>query len=456
MYKKISLLKNVLKVIILGFVIFNMLKSCSMAYNIDDLYDYALQIQTMENVPSGVTYNANRIVQFYNRLKDYAVLQNAKSLLVQNTYPNVTILYYNDVYKISFNNQGNMSGLPATNGIYISEYGNFYNVNNVNFTQTQSSSFGLLDLSLNTKEEIQNFNWSAWYLNNRYDEPSHFLYTPYNITTIDDYNILKFNYVGNVGIGLLGVNDFYLLEARLKDSSLTTLGSALWNENQECYYRDNALLVEDNTRILVNTVYLSYYEPYYLEFTIYSDSTNYEINGYLYKFYPPNAVIENGQIVSAGSGDYTNQNQTIDIIGGVVGELPSGDSPGSGILGGIARLFVPSSDFFLNYFNNLNDWLTNHLGFIYTPFEIVINLFQRILTIDYSNPHVEIGPYTLPLNEDFELVPKITYYFNDLLENQKFKDVYDIYLVIVDGIIYTGFVYLCYCKYEEIIGGSKK
>lgn len=69
MYKKIFFIKNLLKVFILGFVLFNILKSCSMAYNIDDIYEYAMQLQTMSNVPSDISYCANKIIQKYEQLK---------------------------------------------------------------------------------------------------------------------------------------------------------------------------------------------------------------------------------------------------------------------------------------------------------------------------------------------------------------------------------------------------
>lgn len=283
-----------------------------------------------------------------------------------------------------------------------------------------------------------------------------FEFIPYSIDVIDDYNIVKFAYTGNVALGRLGDNTYYQLQVNLKDKNLNTIGTAYFNENQEFYYQDNALIVEDNNLIYANTIYLYYTQPYYLEFTIYSDSENYEINGYSYKFYPYSAVIENGVIIDSGDTTFNNQDQSIYLVQNIVGTLPSGDNPGSGILGGIALLFIPSSSFFFEYFNNLNNWLTDHLGFLYSPFSIVIDLLNRIINVDFSDPMVEFGPYNLPLNDDIQLVNHYEYHFNDLLQDENLSEVYNIYLLVVDGILIFGFLYMLYCKYEEIIGGNKE
>lgn len=131
----------------------------------------------------------------------------------------------------------------------------------------------------------------------------------------------------------------------------------------------------------------------------------------------------------------------------------SGD-PGSGLFGGIGSLFLPSNDFFLQYFNNLHNWASSHLGLLYTPFEFLFNLLNRIIEADYSDPMVEIGPYTLPLNDNITLIPKLTYHFNDLLEDENMQNIHEIYLLIIDGILIIGLLRLAYIKYEEIIGGN--
>lgn len=136
----------------------------------------------------------------------------------------------------------------------------------------------------------------------------------------------------------------------------------------------------------------------------------------------------------------------------------SGDSGdrGFGIFGGLKDLFVPKDDFFLEYFNNIHDWASQHLGFLYAPFEFLFNFLNRILTVDYSDPMVEIGPFTLPLNDDIVLLQKYEYHFNDLLQDENIDLVHDYYLIIIDGLLIIGLLHLAYKKYEEIIGGKEK
>lgn len=131
----------------------------------------------------------------------------------------------------------------------------------------------------------------------------------------------------------------------------------------------------------------------------------------------------------------------------------SGD-PGSGLFGGLASLFIPSPDYFKNHFEKTQTWANQHLGILTVPFTFLSNFLNGILTANYSDPMVEIGPFTLPLNDDITLVPKITYHFNDLLQNENFDTIHDIYLLIIDGIIVYGLFRLAFNKYEEIIGGN--
>ena len=325
MDKKILNIKNILRIIISILVIFSMLKSYSMAYSFEQFeqflnacYDNNITTNAM-NIYE-LDYARNNIYKITNYITQHNVdISEYTCFAIRNSNGSQTALNSNNFMEVWFFKTAPGFGYQdGGNGAYFDIYtnsGTFY-ITTTGFLYTKSPSWnnnykcGIFEnktFDSNFKNCLTQQKWDP----NEHPITPPFDFTPYNITTIDDYNILKFAYVGNTALGILGENEYYQLEVRLKESSLITLGTALFNENQECYYRDNALIVEDNTRILANTVYLSYYEPYYLEFTIWKDSSNYEINGHLYKFYPPNAVIENGQIVDPGSGDYTNQDVTI-------------------------------------------------------------------------------------------------------------------------------------------------
>lgn len=192
-------------------------------------------------------------------------------------------------------------------------------------------------------------------------------------------------------------------------------------------------------------------------------------------FLPLGTVITDGAITYMPSGDfsYNNQQSTNDIIASVnniVGTLPtmstdlsgdfSGDlssevDAGSGILGGIFSLFVPDGNFFRSYFNELNGFFSDRLGILYFPFEFIVSFLQRVINIDFSEPTIIFGPYTLPLNDDFELVPEIEIDFNSYLEENNLKSLHDTYLLIVDGILIVGYINLLKKTYDEVIKNRK-
>lgn len=145
------------------------------------------------------------------------------------------------------------------------------------------------------------------------------------------------------------------------------------------------------------------------------------------------------------------ENKVEDVILGTENE--SGDREGGllgGLLDGIKSFFIPEDDYFNNYFNELNEWFSDRLGLLYFPFDLLFDFFGRVTSINFDDQILTIGPYTMPLNDDFELVPKIELDFKTFVENEDIKGVYDIYLIIVDGLIIFGLSQLIRIKYEEV------
>lgn len=115
----------------------------------------------------------------------------------------------------------------------------------------------------------------------------------------------------------------------------------------------------------------------------------------------------------------------------------------------IKSLFIPSDDFFSTYFTNLQNWFSDRLGFLFYPFELIIDILNDILNIDFSEPQFNIPD----INEPFtgkKLISATTFNFNDLLDNSVWNTVHNIYLILVDAAIVFGLVNLFHKKYEEV------
>lgn len=116
----------------------------------------------------------------------------------------------------------------------------------------------------------------------------------------------------------------------------------------------------------------------------------------------------------------------------------------------LKSLFIPSNEFFSTYFEELNDWFSNRLGFLYYPFDLFFSLCDKFLNINFSEPIINIPNIVEPFTNTV-LIHAKEYNFNTLLENNTLKTVHDIYLVIIDAFIFIGLVMLLYKKYEEVL-----
>lgn len=83
------------------------------------------------------------------------------------------------------------------------------------------------------------------------------------------------------------------------------------------------------------------------------------------------------------------------------------------------------------------------------PLELIINILNKILDINFSEPIINIPEITEPFTET-TLISETNFNFNTLLENQTLKNVHDIYLIIVDAVLIFAFVNLLKKKMEEV------
>lgn len=120
------------------------------------------------------------------------------------------------------------------------------------------------------------------------------------------------------------------------------------------------------------------------------------------------------------------------------------------IIDGLKSLFIPENEYFSNYFDELNNWFSDRLGFLYYPLDVLFDLLNRFLSLSSENLAITIPEIKEPTT-DIVLINNQTFDFNTLLENETLRHLHNIYLIIVDAVICFGVVNLLYQKYEEVI-----
>lgn len=115
-------------------------------------------------------------------------------------------------------------------------------------------------------------------------------------------------------------------------------------------------------------------------------------------------------------------------------------------------LFIPSDDFWANFFQNLSAKLEEHLGFVYQIPEFVVNFFKNLMTFSVGNDpilsipaiswmgHTVLEANTINLNSYFTDVPAL-------------QTVYNIYLSFVTVLFTVMFINYCIKKVRSVTGG---
>ena len=119
------------------------------------------------------------------------------------------------------------------------------------------------------------------------------------------------------------------------------------------------------------------------------------------------------------------------------------------LIDGLKGLFIPSDDFFSTYFEDLRDWFSDRLGFLWTPFDVIIEILEDISSINFSEPIISVPDIYEPFTNT-KIISAFSYNLNSLLDNSTFKTVHDIYFVCVDAIIIFAMIHLTHKKIEEV------
>lgn len=115
-------------------------------------------------------------------------------------------------------------------------------------------------------------------------------------------------------------------------------------------------------------------------------------------------------------------------------------------------LFVPDEGFFSEYFNRLQTFFSEKLGFLVYPFDFIVTFLQKYLDIGEGDgtlhlPDFEIMNVKIFNQTDFNLKNSMSSFLGEY---------YGIYFAFVDFIILVGLVNLALKKFNSISGGGNE
>lgn len=125
-----------------------------------------------------------------------------------------------------------------------------------------------------------------------------------------------------------------------------------------------------------------------------------------------------------------------------------------GILNGLKSLFIPKDGFMEQFFSDVDNFLKEHLGALYYPFSVMIDILQKILAFKPpDNPSITLPALSFPVNGTTYTLWEDTVYNFDLLKDEPFKTIYSFYLMAVDCMFAFALVKLFKKKLDEVMIG---
>lgn len=127
----------------------------------------------------------------------------------------------------------------------------------------------------------------------------------------------------------------------------------------------------------------------------------------------------------------------------------------TGILDGLKSMFIPSDDFFSNWWDGFSAFMKAKLGFLAKPIDIFITFISGYLNLSDTNIVINIPNITVPNFEDNIIIKAQTFNWKELLESKpSFKNLWDLYLDFIDVFLIFNFIGLCEVTYARIFGGD--
>lgn len=123
----------------------------------------------------------------------------------------------------------------------------------------------------------------------------------------------------------------------------------------------------------------------------------------------------------------------------------------SNIINSFISLFVPSSDYFSTWFENLNDLLSEKLGMLYAPFDFIISILNSVYSADTSEPSI---PFPAITWDGTTLVSAQNLKFSELL-GDNYSTLQGYVYFGTDTVLLFAFLYLLQRKIALILTGSE-
>lgn len=122
---------------------------------------------------------------------------------------------------------------------------------------------------------------------------------------------------------------------------------------------------------------------------------------------------------------------------------------------GLKMLFIPSDEFFSNWFTDLNNAFKDQFGLLYYPIGVIVEFLESLepkLTV--CEPILNIPELSFDLfGHNVTLLSSSSYNFNSLLENEKFAKVHGYCLFFVNVIFTIGIIKFASVIALEVFGG---
>lgn len=118
------------------------------------------------------------------------------------------------------------------------------------------------------------------------------------------------------------------------------------------------------------------------------------------------------------------------------------------------QLFVPSQEELSNWFNGVNNSLTEQFGFLSYPFTWVITFLQRFTELTDTGSYVVSWSDIKVPNFDFVIISGGSFDLASLLVDSNIKYMHDIYLMCIDALVILSFFNYCSNVYNRIFGNN--
>lgn len=303
----------------------------------------------------------------------------------------------------------------------LNRYEVFISLDNINYKKMNIETMNYLDGTCEYRYNYKIFSNGTYYFKFIDNETNEETIITYEIT-----NILSNS--TNFGFTIDGIPQPFVTYSRIIDQFILQTQSFTYEnfEKLECYYTTDPTLDYSSwdkmsLGTLNNTITGTV--EYYFFFSVpqYSEDTT-----YYFVFY--DTTLQKYGYKSSLNCIFDKMNEYEDNVSGVIDEKNS-------------------------KFNELIQFFNKRLGFLTYPFEFIINLLNKILTINYEEPILHFPQIINPL-DDTIIFEGFNFNFNSILEYEGIAYFYNIYLIAVDFILVVAFIKGCKHIIEGVFGNG--